>query len=408
MRMLYRQPSVYLLSFVIGFLSLIHSTPSSADPLDNWTSRTSGTTERLYSVTYGNSTFVAVGRSFVGGVGTILTSTKGAVWTQQTSGTDNDLQGVTYGGGTFVAVGVAGTILTSTNGTFWTPQASRTSEWLWGVTYGGGTFVAVGEFGTILTSTNATFWTPRTSGTSVDLWGVTYGGGTFVAVGKLDLGGFGTILTSTDGVSWTSRSSGTTDELLGVTYGDSTFVAVGGAGTVLTSSDGADWTERSSGTFIELFGVTYGNSTFVAVGDGGTILQSDARLTGIHSELICPSSVSTGTNLSVRVDLENRFCTRYKITRFNKLLIGNPGGTIGGLLSGIGGWGPFQTWKTVTIPAATCPSGWPESPGTASVWMSVINPVPSSLANTMAIAVVEAITDGGVEITRAECKGWVK
>jgi hypothetical protein len=58
-------------------------------------------------VTYGNGTFVAVGRN-----GTILTSRDGVNWTQRTSG-GNQLKGVAYGNNTFVAVGEYGTILTS-------------------------------------------------------------------------------------------------------------------------------------------------------------------------------------------------------------------------------------------------------------------------------------------------------
>jgi hypothetical protein len=50
----------------------------------NWTRRTSGTSNDLYGVTYGNGTFVAVGEG-----GTILTSPDGVTWTQRTSGTGN-------------------------------------------------------------------------------------------------------------------------------------------------------------------------------------------------------------------------------------------------------------------------------------------------------------------------------
>jgi len=49
----------------------------------------------------------------VGEDGTILTSPDGVTWTPRTSGTSNDLNGVAYGNGTFVAVGEDGIILTS-------------------------------------------------------------------------------------------------------------------------------------------------------------------------------------------------------------------------------------------------------------------------------------------------------
>ncbi|MGY2954787.1 hypothetical protein ACVWZQ_002946, partial [Thermostichus sp. MS-CIW-29] len=76
----------------------------------------------------------------------------GVSWTQRTSGTSNQLNGVAYGNGLFVAVGWDGTILTSPDGVSWTQRTSGTSNWLNGVAYGNGLFVAVGWNSTILTS----------------------------------------------------------------------------------------------------------------------------------------------------------------------------------------------------------------------------------------------------------------
>jgi hypothetical protein len=58
-----------------------------------WTLRFPGFND-LNGVTYGNGLFVAVGEG-----GTILTSPDGASWTRRTSGTSNRLRGVTYGNG---------------------------------------------------------------------------------------------------------------------------------------------------------------------------------------------------------------------------------------------------------------------------------------------------------------------
>ena len=64
------------------------------------------------SSTTSSGLFIAVGAS-----GTLLTSSDGTTWTAQTSGTSNNLKGVTYGNSTFIAVGgdgyANGTILTS-------------------------------------------------------------------------------------------------------------------------------------------------------------------------------------------------------------------------------------------------------------------------------------------------------
>ena len=84
----------------------------------------------LFGLTYGNSTFVTVGKS-----GTILTSSDGTTWDNSSSGT-TDLHEVTYGNNTFVTVGPSGTILTSSNnGTTWNNRTSGTTEQLVGITY---------------------------------------------------------------------------------------------------------------------------------------------------------------------------------------------------------------------------------------------------------------------------------
>ena len=72
----------------------------------------------------------------VGQSGTILTSTEGETWTSRTSGTSNYLNDIAFGNSTFVAVGASGTILTSTNGTSWTTRTSGTTNALYGVTFG--------------------------------------------------------------------------------------------------------------------------------------------------------------------------------------------------------------------------------------------------------------------------------
>ena len=57
---------------------------------------------------------------------------------------------ITYGNGMFVAVGASGSIVTSTDGITWTKQTSPVSAVFNSVTYGNGMFVAVGESGSIV------------------------------------------------------------------------------------------------------------------------------------------------------------------------------------------------------------------------------------------------------------------
>ena len=69
----------------------------------------------INDVTYGNSTYVAVGQS-----GRILTSSNGTSWDNRSSGTTSNLVGVTYGNSKFLTLtdivdnGTA-TVFTSTN-----------------------------------------------------------------------------------------------------------------------------------------------------------------------------------------------------------------------------------------------------------------------------------------------------
>src|SRR5690606_14605514 len=58
-----------------------------------WTSRSGGTTQNLWDITYGGGQYVAVGDS-----GTVLTSPDGITWTSRSGGTTQNLRGVVYDG----------------------------------------------------------------------------------------------------------------------------------------------------------------------------------------------------------------------------------------------------------------------------------------------------------------------
>jgi photosystem II stability/assembly factor-like uncharacterized protein len=187
----------------------------------------------LYGVSFGNSTFVAVGDT-----GKIVRSTNnGANWSHVTTGRlvdsgshrvslygTNHLRGVTFGNNTFVAVGYTGKIIRSTNeGSSWDNVTKVNNNNLYGVTFGNGTFVAVGQSGTIIKSTNnGASWSSSSSGGNT-LNGVTFVNNIFMAVGE-----DGRIVKSTadgvtstdDGSNWSSLTSRTTNDLKGVTFGD--------------------------------------------------------------------------------------------------------------------------------------------------------------------------------------------
>ena len=121
-----------ILSLFLFSLTII----SCSEKEESTTTTSSGTT------TTSSGVFVAVGSS-----GTVLKSTDGTTWTT-VSATDSDngsnslsdnVKGVTYGSSTFVAVGTTSSgypsIITSTDATAWTHRTSGTTNSLQDVTY---------------------------------------------------------------------------------------------------------------------------------------------------------------------------------------------------------------------------------------------------------------------------------
>jgi len=249
-----------------------------------WTTRTSGFgTTNINGVTYGDGLYVAVGRD-----GKLTTSTDGITWTTRTSGFGTTrINGVTHGDGLYVAVGSSGTLTTSPDGTTWTTRTSGFgTNGINAVTYGDGLYVAVGNDGNLTTSTDGTTWTTRTSGFgSTLISGVTYGDGLYVAVGN-----DGTLTTSPDGTTWTTRTSGFgTNSIRGVTHGDGLYVAVGSSGTLTTSTDGTTWTTQTSGFgTTNINGLTYGDGLYVTVGDSGTMTISEFEAIYLSLEIKSP------------------------------------------------------------------------------------------------------------------------
>ncbi len=242
----------------VGFNGTVLSSPDGV----RWTPQNSGTSLGLYSVAYANGTFVAVGQI-------ILSSANGADWTIRDQAAVYDYETVAFVNGEFIAVGANGSMKVSTNGTNWSDRSSGTTATLYGVAYGQGVYVVVGAGGTIRTSVDGLAWSSRTSGTTRDLNGVTYGGGLFVAQGNN-----GALVTSPNGTNWTARGSGTASALCTSAYGFDQFGADGMSGTIIGSPNGTSWARQTSGVTNLLLGLCAGPNTFVAVGDAGAIVQS--------------------------------------------------------------------------------------------------------------------------------------
>ncbi|MCD1261707.1 S-layer homology domain-containing protein [Paenibacillus athensensis] len=216
---------------VMGLVPAYASADSS--PLGGWTARTSGSTDTIYGIAYGNGLFVAGGDR-------IITSADGVTWNTVTSPPGfSFIASMIYGNGLFVGVGWSGNLMTSPDGSNWTMQASGTSGVVRDVVYANNLYVAVGDSGYVSTSTDGVTWTGRTSGISSSLNRITYGNGMYVAAGDS-----GKILTSADGINWTARTSGSTNQLYGAAYGNGMFVVTGYEELILTSTDGVTWTER--------------------------------------------------------------------------------------------------------------------------------------------------------------------
>ncbi|MGV3773780.1 MAG: WD40/YVTN/BNR-like repeat-containing protein [Verrucomicrobiales bacterium] len=272
------------------------------------------TTGRLYAVFGGNGIFIAAGdgnaeRSL------IYTSTDGQNWTRRTSPTSNPLYAIAYGSGRYVIAGHSGAILHSTDAVNWTQV--KVSNTIYGLTYAQGKFVAVGRLGDIFTSTDGISWIESVNTLSADLKSVTYGKGRFVAIGERC-----TIATSVDGYEWQARELGTTLAMMNsIEYEAGHFVAAGDKGTIIYSSTGSNWTVAPKATTSDLYDVTYSGSVFLAVGENG------ARVgTGIFLGLDFPAN----TNGKKTFDVKGHAGAQYQVQKTTDLKAWNPISTFTG------------------------------------------------------------------------------
>jgi hypothetical protein len=113
----------------------------------------------------------------------------------------------------------------------------------------------------------------------------------------------------------------------------------------------------------------------------------------VDVDLVCPTNVTTGSPLSVTVYAYNWDCNNsVTVNRAMSGLGGNSGGSIGSA----GMWGPYnETIGNRIIPAATCV--WPTAPGELipPARVRIVDAVPASLANTVAVVFFELLTSDG-------------
>jgi hypothetical protein len=220
--------------------------------------------------------------TFVGASGYMIEANSTfTTWTTRTSqfGT-TAINGITYGNSTYVAVGSAGQVRTSTNGTTWTTRTSTFGATnINDVAFGAGVFVAVGNAAQLRSSTDGITWTTRTSqfGTSA-INTVDFVNNYFIASGIN-----GRLSYSTDGTTWTGVSVGAVTKT-SATYGAGVYLSAGNDNSFHTSTDLATWTTRTgpyAAATLDTAVVMFKNGVFIAKSTN-SIVASGSRTFEIY------------------------------------------------------------------------------------------------------------------------------
>ena len=290
----------------------------------NWVAHSSGTSNGLSSVAYGNGTFVAVGGTYNPDNGTIVTSTDGVTFQAQNLPEAGPLDFVAYGNGTFVATGSRlRRLATSADGFTWVTRDSPILSFVpTPIIFANGIFVGVKD--RVYTSSDGVTWTsspPVSTVLSFISQSIAYGDGQFVVVGSSISFQCGpNVWTSTNLNSWEPVGINCLDSLpplTAVAYGNGQFVAFGPRPEILTSSDGRQWHSRTSQVFNGSWSgaIAFGRGTFViAAPDDNAhadaiwgILQSDDTrpfLSGARDSASGHFEVSVSGGLALRYRLQ--------------------------------------------------------------------------------------------------------
>jgi photosystem II stability/assembly factor-like uncharacterized protein len=248
---------------------------------------------QLYSISYLNDKYVAVGNNIVSSIDaynwTEVYSFYGSILYGIAGITINNFTGfivVGYGPDYSVIPTITqSVVLSSLDGVTWTNVTpSGSAETMYGVTSGNNNIIIVGDNGSIFTSINSSNWVNVSTG-SYNLRDVVYSSdlGLFVTVGQV-----GAILTSADdGVTWidVTDSAVTTENLNSITWNntDNKFIIVGNNNVILQSDDGSTWT--NVGVF----------DTLPTIYD----VQGDPFISGYGPEELVPGVVSDNLTMIV-------------------------------------------------------------------------------------------------------------
>jgi hypothetical protein len=260
-----RHPVPYTVNvaFVNGRFFAVGQTIETSQDGVNWTRVAEGFHQSLWSITYGNGVYVAVGSR-----GVIATSTDGQMWTRTPRGIA-DVRGIAHGNGRYVAVGDEEAWI-STDGEVWSSITGPVAEDPTGITWANGTFVVVGRDGELLTSRDGTTWA-RVALVTNDLRAVIHDGTRFVVAGEQ------TTLFSTNGVQWTRIESPESREVRALAFGGGLYVMSRyGFQGMLISTNAVDWEPVLESLSVNEF--AYGNGRFVGLMFDGATVSTDGIL----------------------------------------------------------------------------------------------------------------------------------
>lgn len=302
-----------------GGTNTVSYTTVLADPFEDWTQHTSGsTTESINDAVVHGGKILAVG-----GAGGVYTSTNGVDWSHSDLGGNKKMFGIVHDGTQYIGAGVdydwggpgwESAIYTSPGGTNWTKRFDGGSlglPKLYDVAIGGGVIVAVGGAGSMVRSTDGINWSPVASGTTTKLQGISYGDGVFVAVGD---GAATVVLTSPDGLSWTDHSAGV-DMLRwkgfdDVQYCNDHFLASGWYARIMSSTDlGQTFSTVMTGDRQVIPAFAYGNGIYFAAGVNKDDGDADINLISLDGEHWTELATPNQDNRLASVFFENTFIT---------------------------------------------------------------------------------------------------
>jgi hypothetical protein len=192
--------------------------------IGSWSAQSTGVTERLTSITYNGSRYVAVGFN-----GTILTSDNGVAWIPRISnatGYYKDFTTVVWGLNQFFASGTGVGKFASPDGINWAQIPPLGYRGYTALAYNGQVFIAVNSDGYILRSIDGIDWVMSQGYAGGALHGIVWSEGTngtdqqFIAVGD-------------DGVMWRSVSSAVGSPGGGGGGGGGCFIATAAYGSYL-------------------------------------------------------------------------------------------------------------------------------------------------------------------------------